>query len=324
MVRGLVLGKFLPYHTGHAHLIRTARRAVDELTVLVCSLPHEPIPGTLRHDWVREAHPDCRVVHVAEEVPQAPDESSEFWPIWAELIARYAGPVDTVFTSEEYGDELAERLGAVHNCVDVTRSTVPISATAIRAAPLEHWDFIPPVERPYYVQRVAILGPESTGKSTLAVQLANEFATRCVVEYGREYCARRNALTLTSADFDAIGIGQIELEEQGARKANRLLICDTDLVTTCTWSDMVIGERPEWLEHAAAKQQYALTLVLSDQGVPWVDDGTRVLEARRTEHLERIITELQRLGRPFHLLEGSWSERSATARRLVARVAARQ
>src|SRR5690348_6780398 len=99
MTRGLVLGQFLPYHAGHAHLIRTARAAVDELVVLVCSIESEPIPGPCRFAWVRDAHPDCRVIHVAEEVPQAPEDSAAFWPIWTDLIARYAGKVDVVFTS---------------------------------------------------------------------------------------------------------------------------------------------------------------------------------------------------------------------------------
>ena len=69
MSRGLVLGKFLPYHAGHAHLIRTARAQVDELIVLVCSIEREPIPGALRYRWVRASHLDCQVVHVADEVP---------------------------------------------------------------------------------------------------------------------------------------------------------------------------------------------------------------------------------------------------------------
>src|SRR5690242_304352 len=129
ITRGLVLGKFLPYHAGHAHLIRTARAAVDELTVLVCSIAREPIDGPVRHRWVATAHPDCRVLHVDEEVPQAPEEHPDFWPIWTDLICRYAGEVDAVFTSEEYGDELARRLGARHVCVDRERTLYPVSGT---------------------------------------------------------------------------------------------------------------------------------------------------------------------------------------------------
>src|SRR5688500_10481303 len=154
MTRGLVLGKFLPYHAGHAHLIRTARAAVDELVVLVCSIEREPIPGALRYGWVRDSHPDCRVVHVAEEVPQAPGDDASFWPIWIDLIARRAGAIDVVFTSEDYGDELARRIGARHLSVDPSRLTFPVSGTAVRADPIRHWELIPTAVRPYFVRRV--------------------------------------------------------------------------------------------------------------------------------------------------------------------------
>jgi NadR type nicotinamide-nucleotide adenylyltransferase len=183
--------------------------------------------------------------------------------------------------------------------------------------PLEHWEFIPRVVRPYFARRVAILGPESTGKTTLAAALADEFQTTWVPEFGREYCETRNALTLTLDDFEAIGLGQLALEEQHAREANRLLLCDTDLITTCTWSDLVVGRRPEWLHRAAAAQRYALTLVMSDRDVPWINDGTRVLESRRAEHMELLLAELSRHGREFHILEGSWTERHERARALV-------
>lgn len=314
MVRGLVLGKFLPYHSGHAHLIRTARRAVDELTVLVCSIASDPIPGRLRFEWVRDSHRDCRVVHVTEEVPQTPDESPDFWPIWIDLIQRYAGAIDVVFTSEQYGDELAARIGATHACVDLARATVPISGTMIRSAPLAHWEYLPSVVRPYFARRVAILGPESTGKTTLAATLATGYRTTWVPEFGREYCETRPAMSLTLEDFDCIGRGQLQDEEEMAHRANRLLFCDTDLLTTCTWSDIVVGSRPRWLDQAAARQSYALTLVLSPEGVPWVADGMRVLELRRTEHMARIVHELEKHGRSCVVLTGSFEERLAEAR----------
>ena len=218
MTRGLVVGKFLPYHAGHAHLIAEACRQVDQLTVLVCSIAAEPIDGRLRHGWVFRSHRDCRVLHMAEEVPQAPEESPSFWPIWTELIARYAGRVDVVFTSERYGDELARRLGARHVSVDPERRVVPISGAAVRAEPMTHWDFIPAEVRPYYLRRVAILGAESTGKTTLAQRLAERLGTAWVEEFGRAYCEHCDALTLRTPDFDAIAWGQVAWEDATARR----------------------------------------------------------------------------------------------------------
>jgi NadR type nicotinamide-nucleotide adenylyltransferase len=314
--RGLILGKFLPYHAGHAHLIRTARAQVDELVVLVCSVERESIPGALRFRWVRDAHTDCRVVHVAEEVPQTPDEHANFWPIWTDLIRRHAGAVGVVFTSEEYGDELARRVGARHVCVDRLRLTVPVSGTAIREAPLRYWELIPPEVRPYYVRRVALLGTESTGKTVLAGRLARRFQTTMVEEFGRAYCETRPAMSLTLVDLETIAWAQATLEDEAAWQANRVLICDTDLHTTATWSDLVVGTRPAWLTAAARARRYDLVLLL-DYDVPWISDGTRVLGERRAEHTQRLREELDSAGRRYVLLSGGFAEREREAERLV-------
>jgi NadR type nicotinamide-nucleotide adenylyltransferase len=316
MSRGLVLGKFLPYHLGHAHLIHSARALVDELTVLVCSIKREPIPGALRHAWVRDAHPDCRVMHVAEEVPQAPEDDVCFWPIWVDLIRRYAGKVDVVFTSEAYGDELAHRIGARHVCVDGARSAVPISGTAVRADPLGRWEYLSPHVRAYFARRVAIVGPESVGKTTLAEQLAHDLDTVWVPEYGRAYTDGRDARELSLADFEAIARGQVCWEDEAASRANRVLICDTELHTTCTWSDLIVGSRPPWLTAAAAARSYDLILLLDDD-LPWVDDGTRVLSALRREHRDRIRDELVAADRRFVLIRGDGEARRAAALRQI-------
>src|SRR5207247_4890673 len=99
MTRGLVLGKFLPPHRGHQLLIENARAQVDRLTVLVCSLQAEPIPGSLRHRWVQQMYPDLEVVHVTDENPQEPDQHPEFWQIWVDTVRRACPQaLDIVFT----------------------------------------------------------------------------------------------------------------------------------------------------------------------------------------------------------------------------------
>jgi NadR type nicotinamide-nucleotide adenylyltransferase len=315
-MRALVLGKFLPYHAGHAHLIRSARAGCSELTVLVCSIRREPIPGVLRYQWVRDAHPDCRVLHVAEEIPQSPDESPDFWPIWTSLIRRHAGAVDLVFTSEAYGDELARRVNAHHVCVDRPRAAHPVSGTMIRADPMATWDFIPRQARAYFAKRIAVVGPESSGKTTLAERLAAHFATALVPEYGREYCLARPAESLQLHDFEAIAWAQATLEDQRAHDANRVLVCDTELHTTATWSDMIAGVRPPWLTRAARERPYDLFLLLDDT-TPWIQDGTRVLGDRRHEHLERLRAELRATNRNAVELTGSHEERFEHAVRAI-------
>src|SRR5579864_7613401 len=89
MKRGFVLGKFMPPHAGHVTLIQSARALVDELTVLLCSLSDDPIPGELRLDWMRGLFPGCRVLWHLEPVPQHPKDDRDFWQIWKRVIAHH-------------------------------------------------------------------------------------------------------------------------------------------------------------------------------------------------------------------------------------------
>src|SRR5258708_4010315 len=110
---GMVLGKFMPPHLGHVYLVEFARHCVDALTVVVGSLPSEPIPGELRYQWMRELFPDVNVVHLTDENPQKPEEHADFWNIWRSSLLRVLpGRPTYVFAGEEYGARLAEALGA--------------------------------------------------------------------------------------------------------------------------------------------------------------------------------------------------------------------
>ena len=129
----MILGKFMPPHAGHQHLVQFAHNFADRLTVLVCSIEREPIPGALRYGWMRELCPGDRVIHVTEELPQEPGEHPRFWDIWRESIQQIVGePIDAVFASEPYGVRLAAELGATFIPVDLAREAVPISGTAVR------------------------------------------------------------------------------------------------------------------------------------------------------------------------------------------------
>jgi HTH-type transcriptional repressor of NAD biosynthesis genes len=104
-------------------------------------------------------------------------------------------PIDCAFTSEAYGAELAQRLGARHVAVDPARALVPISASALRADPSAGWEHLAPCVRQDLARRVVLVGAESTGKTTLAQRLAARLrqrsaavsGTQWVLEYGREY-----------------------------------------------------------------------------------------------------------------------------------------
>lgn len=307
----MILGKFLPPHAGHQYLVQFAQNFTQRLTVLVCSIAREPIPGTLRYAWMRELFPDARVVPVDEELPQTPDEHPHFWDIWRDVVERAVGePIDFVFASEPYGVRLAAELGATFIPVDLSRSQVPVSGSAIRARPLTHWRFLPECVRPYFVKRVCLFGPESVGKSTLARDLATHFDTVAAAEFAREWLDPKGGVCEES-DLTVIARGQMASEESLARRANRVLFCDTDVLTTTVWSDFLYGRCPEWMR-AEAQRTYDLTLLL-DVDVPWVDDGQRSLQNRRQAFFDCCRTALERSGRRFVVVRGDWDDRFRTA-----------
>lgn len=317
---GLILGKFLPPHAGHLFLVKFARRFVDRLFVLVCSIDREPIPGEKRYTWMRESigGDGVELIHICEELPQEPADHPDFWAIWRRVVTDAVGrPIDYVFTSEAYGPRLAAEVGAAHIPVDPPRQTVPTSGTAIRDDPMSQWRFIPPAVRPHYVKRVCIFGPESTGKSTLAADLADAFDTVCVPEFARGLLDPKGG-RCEEADIPLIARGQAAAEDSLARQANRVMFCDTDALTTTIWSHRLFGQCPASVEALAATRRYDLTLLL-DVDVPWVDDAQRFLGGvdERRDFYRRCESALRDAGRSYVRIGGDWSARFDRSRALV-------
>jgi len=323
MTTGLVIGKFLPPHRGHVFLIETALRHVDRLIVLVCSLEREPIPGERRVAWLREMFPGVEVRRHTEENPSEPHEDPRFWDLWVASIRRVVpdGP-DIVFTSEGYGDELARRLGARHVMVDRARRAFPVSGREVQADPMAFWDFLPGCVRPHFVRRVVVTGPESTGKTTLAKRLAGHFQTVFVPEFARAHIdAKYAGLTVPSppceeGDIEVIARGQMASEDEAAREANRLLVCDTDLYATRLYAEEYFGRSPTWIREAASARRADLHFLL-DVDVPWASDPQRDRPHLRSELFARFRQALEEDGRRYVVVSGSWEERWGRARDAV-------
>ncbi len=314
MTTGMVLGKFLPPHAGHVYLIDFARHYVDELTVVVGTLQAEPIPGVLRFGWMKElfAGADVRVVHLDEELPQEPAEHPDFWQLWrTALLSKLPTKLDFVFASENYGWKLAEVLGAQFVPVDIDRTVMPISGTAMRNDPLSNWQYLPRCVRPYFVRRICVFGPESTGKSTLTKQLAMHYQTHAVPEYARTLLESQQG-QIELSDIAKIAKGQLSCEAALAMTANRLLFCDTDLLLTTIWSHWLFGECPDEVTQQAHQQHYDLYL-LTDVDVPWATDQVRYLPNDRSNFFARCETVLQQSRRKYVVVRGDWEQRLQSA-----------
>lgn len=317
MKRGFLLGKFMPPHAGHLSLIRAARALVDELTVLVCWLPDDPIPGETRLEWMRALCSDCRVIGFGEVVPQEPQESADFWPSWREIVAAaHPDPIDYLFAGEDCGAELARQAGGLFvplggRVLGLTDDPLAgLSSTTVRADPARHWAYLPEPVQAHYRRTICLHGAESTGKTTLAAALAAETGALTVGEYGRSHCEAHKA-PLTLDDLLLIGRAQQAMIAAAAPYAGPLMIADTDALMTAAWCEMLLGERPHELMAAPKADLY----LLLEPDLPWIDDGTRFFADAADRHrFARIVEQvLVDAGVPFVRIAGQGDKRLAAA-----------
>ena len=161
------------------------------------------------------------------------------------------------------------------------------------------------------IKKIAVVGPESTGKSTISAQLAAHYNTVWIPEYAREYCA---ALTAPCTWQDEINMfrGQIELEKRILPQANKILICDTTFITVKIWSDYMFGETPQEVVEELPKHPYDLYLLM-DIDLPWQNDPLRDFPHMREHFMEVWHKELQALDARYYLISGSDKERLRNA-----------
>lgn len=349
---GVVIGKFLPPHAGHSHLIDTAAAGCDRLLVIVCSRDGDPIPAATRAGWISQLHPGVEVVVTADDIPDHDPRAREegISRAWADRTRalcgqRFGHGPGVVFTSEEYGPRYARYLGAEHVGVDPDRARFPVSGTAVRADPFAAWEFLHPVVRAWYVRRVCVVGAESTGTTTLARDLAEHFGCPWVPEYGRTFCEEQvAALTGTampadhgsgpgtahvpdppgaevavmaeirwrSEDFARIAARQLADEDAAARSGAKLIVCDTDALATSIWHERYLGTPSPEVDRLAASRRYDLYLLTGDE-IPFVQDGTRDGEHLRARMTERFRQKLSTRPEPWIEVTGSRTERLATA-----------
>ena len=162
--------------------------------------------------------------------------------------------------------------------------------------------------------RIAVYGPESTGKTELATKLAAHFSAPLVAEYARERWDQQGALGLE--DMLPIAEEQWRREDAAVAEAERLVICDTDALTTMLWSDLLYGTTPDELRRGAERRSknYALYLLL-DIDVPFAPDPQRCFPdpADREKAMRVWRGALDRRQLPYELIRGDWAQREAAA-----------
>lgn len=161
------------------------------------------------------------------------------------------------------------------------------------------------------IKKIAIVGPESTGKSTMAARLAEHYRTVWVPEYARGYCEK---LTAPCSWQDEINMfhGQLELEAELLPFADRILICDTTFITVKIWSDHVFGKAPAEVLEALPKHVYDFYLLM-DIDLPWEEDPLRDFPDLREHFMAVWHRELRELGADYRVVSGSGDDRFGNA-----------
>lgn len=159
--------------------------------------------------------------------------------------------------------------------------------------------------------RISITGPESTGKSELAKQMAIHYQTIFVPEFAREYLENLGKAYVFE-DIVKIAKKQLALENKLAEQAHKILFCDTDILVTKIWSYYKYNKCDPWIEEEAKSHRYDLYL-LCDIDLPWVEDPLREHPGKREELFGLYLKELQQLKVRYAIISGTGPKRTENA-----------
>jgi HTH-type transcriptional regulator, transcriptional repressor of NAD biosynthesis genes len=166
------------------------------------------------------------------------------------------------------------------------------------------------------VTRIAVFGTESTGKTWLAERLATHFNAPWSREFAREFWDSHDA-TIAAKDLDAIARGQIANEEAAAAAAERVVFCDTELITCTLWNDVLFpGACPMWVRAQAEERSRRFAVyLLCDADVPFVPDPQRCFPDPNAREQARMLWRQALVSRALPTVEirGDWAERERTA-----------
>ena len=158
------------------------------------------------------------------------------------------------------------------------------------------------------VKRIVICGPESTGKSTLTKNLATYFKTSYAEEYARDFLQDKwdkLKMVCTKEDLISIVRGQINNENEATLKAEKLIFCDTNILTTVAWSKTHFnGFCDDWIIEQSKKLKYDYYLILNTD-IPWVKDDLRDSPNNREKMFLAHKDELELQNVNYNIIFGS-------------------
>ncbi len=319
-MRGFVFGKFYPLHKGHLALIDFSLKHCTELIVMVCASSRENIPVDIRVNWVKDCYSGNKKVNVVpfeydeSLLPNTSISSREVSKVWSQVFLKALPKLDILFTSEPYGNFVAEYMGIQHLMYDEHRKLVNVSGTGIRNSILECWGDLPDTVKSYFQKTVILLGTESVGKSTLATRLAKKYDAVLVTEVGRDIIP--DSQSITPHQLHLVAKAHSKNISAAKRQLAPLVIVDTDVHITQSYAKYKFGNYLELPEEIYQANKGDLYLYLT-MDVPFIQDGTRLDVNQRTELDSNHQSTLKHFGISYHELKGDYQSKEDQAGKLI-------
>ncbi len=328
---GFIGGRFLPFHRGHIFAIIEASNHVEDLYVVLNSSEKKdreicladgirPMPADVRLSWIGESISKLDNIHILHIQDDTWGESDN-WDAGTQAVKKAIGrPISHVFSSDHAYDELFDKYypEARHVAIDALRSTVTArSAGEIRRNLYDYWSLLPHTVQSFFVKRIAFVGTESTGKTTLAEKLSKFYNTAYVHEVGRDYTLKFSD-QLTEKHFDMLAMEHYLFTEEKSLDCNRVLLVDSEAIVTQYYNEMYFGRRSPLIDQIIRRQEFDLWLYL-EPDLEWIDDGVRFagdpeLRERNNDHLKEMLAEY---GIKFQSISGDYNKRFSDAKKAI-------
>jgi len=312
MNSGLIIGDFSALNQGHVQMIEFALSKVNQLYVFLLGSQKDDHYTVNRLEWERN-FPSTTHVQLRFSAASSVEE----------FLAGFDCPkeISILFSTDKQMQRIAKKLNLSFWLMERYQPQADHYHSVSRKDTFKYWHQMPRAIRQFFVKKVVLFGPESTGKSTLASQLADYFETVWNPEYIRGYLDvkqqihgpfRANEDIVKVSDLEPVAIGQLISEKDKTEQANKLVFFDTNLLMHSLYVQHYFGQVPAWLQALVETQHYDLYLLM-DTDIGFHHDPYRDSPFQQKKMHQFFRETLIEKGLPYFEISGTGEARFQNA-----------